>query len=138
MVVNQKVTGTTKSMAGGIAVGWGISVLATLLGAMIVAYLLSREMMQMSAVGYGTMIILLGASAAGAALASRCIRRKRLVVCLLSGGIYYVTLLAMTALFFGGQFEGIGVTCLVVMGGSLAVGLMGLKGNSRRTRRHHS
>lgn len=138
MVANQKVTGTTRSMAGGLAIGWGVSALITLLGAMITAYLLSAEMLQMSAAGYGAMIILLAASAAGAALSFRCIRRQRLVVCLVSGVIYYLSLLAMTALFFGGQYEGIGVTGLVVLGSSLAVGLMGLKGNSRKTRRRYS
>lgn len=127
MVVNQKVTGTAKSMPGGLAAGWAASALVTLLGAIVVAYLLDSEIMQMSAIGYGAMFILLAASVLGALLAYRCIRRQRLVVCLVSGGIYFLSLLALTALFFGGQYEGIGVTGLVILGGSLAVGLLGLK-----------
>lgn len=127
MVVNQKVTGKTRSMPGGLAVGWIASAVVTLLGAMIVAYLLDSGKMQMSGIGYGTMIILLAGAIFGAVLAFRCIRRQRLVVCLLSGAVYFLSLLALTALFFGGQYEGIGVTALVILGASLAVGLMGLK-----------
>ena len=118
--------------------GWLASALVTLLGAVIFAWLLNGERMQMASIGYGTMIILLAASALGALLAFRCVRRQRLVVCLLSGAVYYLSLLAMTALFFGGQYEGVGVTGLVILGGSLAVGLMGLKGEKRGYKRRYS
>jgi dolichol kinase len=48
-------------------------------------------------------------------------------VCLISGMIYFCVLLSITALCFGGQYQGIGVTGLVVLCGSCCAGLMGLR-----------
>ena len=45
-----------------------------------------------------------------------------------SGLVYFVTLLAITALFFGGQYEAVGVTGLLVFGASTAVGLLKTQG----------
>ena len=55
----------------------------------------------------------------GAWVAWKKIKRLRLQVCLISGGIYYLMLLGMTILFFGGQFCGMGVTALMVACGSI-------------------
>ena len=142
MVVNRKVTGTAKSMPGGLALGWGISLAVTLLGAMLFAALISREMIRAEAIGYCSMGILLVASMLGAAVAIGAVKRRRAYVCGLSGLIYYGTLLGMTALFFGGQYQGMGVTALLVAAGCGAVLLMGLRGEKRsNTRRrknvHH-
>ena len=72
--------------------------------------------------------ISLAVTLAGAAVAVGKIKRRRVYVCLLSGGIYYGILLAMTALFFGGQYQGMGVTALLVLAGSGLVALLGLRG----------
>lgn len=137
MVVNQKVTGKTTSVAGGLAMGWGVSALITLLGVMLIAYLLNGEKIQLDSIGYGSIAVLLLSSIAGAGLAFRFIRRRRMLVCMLSGMIYFLSLVALTALFFGGQYDGIWVTGLVILGGSLAVGLMGLKGDQHREKRRY-
>ena len=128
MVMNGKVTGTAMAMPAGIALGAGLSMLVTVVGSMLVAWLVSRESMPESAMGYGAMAILLIASALGAWLTAKRVKHRRLLVCALTGGVYYLCLLACTALFFGGQYSGMGVTALVVLAGCLSVGLMGLKG----------
>ena len=43
----------------------------------------------------------------------------------------YLLLLSIAALFFGGQYEGMGVTAFVILGGCLAVVLLGLKGEQK-------
>lgn len=130
MVVNQKVTGRASSIPIGLAIGLGISLAMTLAFSMAIAYLQSNEMIPETGLGYAAMLTLLAASAAGAAAAYHQIKHQRLLVCLGAGGCYYLALLAVTALFFGGQYNGMGVTGLVILGGAGCVGLLGLR---RRT-----
>ena len=118
MTVNQKVTGTAVSMPAGIALGCAVSLLITIAGSGLVAKLISDEIMPQTAIGYGAMIILLAASTIGASISAWKIKRLRLQVCLLSGVAYYAALLCITALFFGGQYQGMGVTALVVLAGT--------------------
>lgn len=137
MTVNQKVTGTASSMAGGLAFGGFISLAVTITGAILCGFLVSGEMIPESGIGYGSMVILLGASVLGAAAAAGKIKHRRLFVCGMSGVIYYGTLLAITALFFGGQYQGMGVTALVVLAGCGIVILLGMKQGRRGVRRRN-
>lgn len=138
MVINQKVTGKASSVPGGLAIGWGCSMVVTLIGSMIVAAMLDRRIMDMDSIGYGTMLILLLASMFGAAFAVHRIKKQRMMVSMLAGIAYYLTLLAVTALFFGGQYEGMAVTGLVVLGGSMAAALIGLRQKRGPARKRRS
>lgn len=141
MVINRKVTGTSKSMPVGLGTGLLISAVVTIIGAMIVAWLVSHETLRESSIGYGTIGILLLSSTLGAWVAVKRIKRQRMVVSLLAGLCYFLLLVAITALFFGGQYSGMGVTAIVITAGSAAVGLMGLKEegrNKKRFKRGHS
>lgn len=135
MVVNRKVTGTAAAMPVGLAIGLGVSMGVTLLGSGILAWLINREMVAQSGIGYGSLGILLASSLLGAAVSYGKIKHRRMLVCALSGAVYFVSLLCVTALFFGGQYQGMGVTGLVILAGSLCVGLLGLKGEGRRRSR---
>lgn len=138
MVTNKKVTGTASSMAVGLAIGTGISILLTVMAAAILAQMVLGETVSEPSIGYFAMGILLLASAVGSLVAAYCIKRRWMIVCLSVGALYYLTLLGCTALFFGGQYQGMGVTALVVLAGSGAVGLLGLrreKGHRRRSRK---
>ena len=135
MVVNQKVSGRSKPMAVGLAIGTVISLIVTLLGACIIANLVLSGKMVAETIGYGAMLIVLFASALGAWISAGLIKRRWMVVCLGTGGSYYLVLLAITALFFGGQYQGLGVTVLLVLGGCGAVGLLGLRGEKTRSKK---
>lgn len=135
MVVNKKVTGKSKPMMAGLAIGSMISLMLTLLGAAIVANLVLSEKIETEAIGYGAIIILILASSAGAWVCAVMVKRRWMLMCLGGGGSYYLSLLAITALFFGGQYEGMGVTALAVLGGSGAVGLLGIKGDKSSRKR---
>ena len=91
------------------------------------AALIGGERIPEESVGYGVMVILTLSSFSGAMAAAGRIRRRRLLICLLSAGIYYGILLAMTALFFGGQYSGAGVTALMVLCGAGLAILTGLR-----------
>lgn len=135
MVANRKVTGAASAMPVGLAVGLGVSLGTTLLGCAVLAWLIGRETVPQSGIGYGSLVILLTASLLGAGVACGRVKRRRMLVCTLSGLCYFASLVCMTALFFGGQYQGMGVTALVILAGSLCIGLLGLRGEGSRNRR---
>lgn len=134
MVTNRKPTGRAVSMPAGLAAGAAAALGLTLALAALVAKLVETERLEEGGIGYGVMVILLLSSFTGAMVSAVRIKRQRLLVCLLSSVIYLGILLSMTALFFGGQYSGVGVTAILVLcGGALAilVGLRGERGGKR-------
>ena len=134
MTMNQKPTGTTMSMPAGLAIGGIFSLIITLIMSAIVAKLIEGEVIAQRNVGYFVIGILLISTIVGALISFGRIKRRRMIVCLISGLIYYCILLSITALCFGGQYQGVAVTGLVILCGSCSAGLMGLrdKNMSRR------
>lgn len=138
MVVNKKVTGKASSMPAGLAMGGLVSLLMTLLMAACLAKLVDTEVLKEENIGYGVMVLLMASSVLGALTAYGKIKRQRLLVCMLSGAVYMGILLSITALFFGGQYEAVGVTTLLVFGSSMVIALLGLRekrGGNRKKRR---
>ena len=117
MMVNRKVTGTAVTMPMGIGIGCGISMLVTILGSAMVAKLISAEVLREMAIGYSAMVIILVASAMGTGIAVKKVKKKMLQVSVLVGLTYFCMLLAMTALLFGGHYQGMGVTALLILAG---------------------
>jgi putative membrane protein (TIGR04086 family) len=136
MVSNKKVTGKAMPMVAGLAVGVALSIGITMVLAGLTAHFVLSETISENAIGYAAMAALYLSAALGSLIAARMIKRRRMVVCLATGGIYFLTLLGMTALFFGGQYQGIGVTALVVLGGSGTIGLLGLRQGKGRGIKH--
>lgn len=133
--MNRKPSGRALSMPAGLLFGAIISLGLTILSAVVLAKLVASEVMAEANIGYGVMAMLLVASFIGSLCAHARIKRQRLLVCGLSGVIYFLILLSITALFFGGQYEAVGVTGLLVLGGSLTAGLLGTmpgRGGKRR------
>lgn len=118
MKINKRSTGKAKSMPAGLALGATGSVGITLVMSAVGAKLMDAGALKEGTIGYIAMVILLAAAMIGAFISAGCIKRQRLLVCGLSGLVYYVILLSMTALFFGGQYQGMGVTALMVLCGS--------------------
>ncbi len=141
MVTERKATGRASSMPVGLSVGALISMVVTLSMAGLLAWLVDKGSMPITGIGYGAMVTLFAAAAAGALTASGKIKRMRMQVCLLSGAIYFLLLLSMTALFFGGQYQGIGVSAIVILCGTVAAILPGLRqgrgGNKRYRPKAH-
>ena len=141
------------SIPGGLALSTAVSLGVTLILSAVVAKMVDAELMGEGAIGYGSLATLLTASIsgaigygalitlltsaiAGAAFAATKIKRQRMLVCFLSGLVYYITLLGITALFFGGQYQGMGITALVIAGGCGTVILMGMKQGKGKEIRH--
>lgn len=119
MVLHQKTTGRASSIPAGLAAGITVSFLITLFGVILTAKLIEEEIFKEDYVGYAVMVILITASFAGAIISRNRIKRQYLIVCGLSGILYFLMLLSITALFFGGQYEAVGVTGILIFGGSM-------------------
>ena len=102
MALNKKPTGRTSSVQSGL--GWGMAAgMGVSLGAAaIIGKLIISGFVLWENIGYLIMCILLGASFLSATVSCAKIKRQYLVVCALSGVLYFGILLAVTALFFGG------------------------------------
>lgn len=123
MISKQKVTGKAMSIPAGISLAAGISILTTLVFSWLLAWLVITGRVGENAIGYGAMAILLMASYLGAILAAARVKHRSMMVCALSGAAYFLCLLACTALFFGGQYQGIGVSALIITVGSVGAAL---------------
>lgn len=120
-MTNQKLTGRAKSMPVGLTLGAVGSLAITLILAIVGAKLVDSGVVTEGAIGYIAMVTLFLASFTGAVIAVGSIKRQKLMVCGLAALIYYCVLLSMTALCFGGQYQGMGVTALMVLcGGGIA------------------
>lgn len=131
MTVNQKVTGNASSMPAGLALGTLVSLGITLLGSAAAAWLILSGRLREDSAGYCAMVILLLSSACGAGTAIARIKRRRFQTGLAAGGIYFACLLAVTALFFGGIYDGVGVTGAMILCGCMLVILLGPGGQNR-------
>ena len=115
MRIKKKVTGVAMAMPAGLAIATLISFIITLAGSAAVSHMVSTEKLGAESIGYAAMVILAVAAAMGAWSASSLIRKMRLQVCMLAGASYYAVLLAMTALFFGGRYQGMFTTAVIVL-----------------------
>ncbi len=108
-----------------VSIGMGtlVSVVITLLGAALTAYLVSTEKIGEGSMEMGAWIVTALASILGAWTAVAMVKKGRMQTAALTGLAYFLVLLSMTALFFGGQYHGIGVSALIVF---LCVGATGL------------
>ena len=135
MVLNKKVTGTAKSIPVGICIGMFVALVVTLSGALITAWLVSNERISDDGIGYSAMIILMASSMLGTFTAQSLVKHQKLIICAATGGSYYLMLLSITALFFGGQYQGMGVTALVIAAGTAVIILTGIKGSAGHNRK---
>lgn len=132
MTSTHKHTGRAMAFPTGILLGAVTALIWSVGCASLLAMLIDKEMLAHTAIGYGAMIILLTASILSSLVAWRNIKHRKAAVCLSAGAAYYAILLAMTALFFGGQYHGAGVTALLVLAGSAIVILSGM-GKGKRS-----
>ena len=113
------------------AAGAGGSVLVTIALCALAAKLVSLEITSDSSVDIIVVGILILASAIGSLVACGMCARRRLPVCLATGVIYYLLLVASNILLFNSVYYALGGTAVAVLGGCGAVALIGLKGEKR-------
>ena len=124
---NQKVSGRADSIPVGLSVSAISSILLTIVCVMILTKLVDTGKMQWESIGYAIMVQTIVVSFIGAKIAHKRVKRQTLLICLLSGLIYYAFLVATVAAFFGGKYEGMAVTALLVLAGCVCASLLGLR-----------
>ena len=108
----------------------------------LMAYLMAGERVGEDNLNLVAVVVLITSAAFGAMCAFRRLRHRRLLICLTSGGVYFLVLVACNALLFEGTYHYMGITALAVAGGSSAAALLGLRGGhgtykQRRTKYHN-
>lgn len=132
MITAGKNKGKTMSVPGGLALSGAISLGITLLLSLLLAKLLDSQKIIWEQAGYWIMGMLFVSAFAGAKAANGVIRRQRLVITLMSGALYWGLLLCLTALFFGGNFDAVPETALVIIAGSGCAAMVSLPQKKRR------
>lgn len=131
MTVNRKATGLAVSIPKGMMISGLLSLVLTLCMSGIIAYVIENEMMDEMNIGYAIMLMLIVTSYLSATIAWRKIKHRRMLVCTLAGMIYFGILLSITALFFGGQYDAVLETVLLIMCGS-ALAMLPIKKTGRK------
>ncbi len=130
----KKITGRAPSLVKAVGAGVVVGAVWTLISAAIIAKLLESEVLPVENVGYGAMAAILSAVFTGAAVAGKRAGHMVIQASALSGAAYFLCLLMVNALFFGGGYAGIGVTFLLVVLATGCALLMAGKGRGRRGR----
>lgn len=107
-------------------IGGATGVILSILCASLLAWLISSERLGQGSINSGSLLILLAGSAVAAIVAISLFREKRLLVCAMGALSFALIMLAMTAVFFEGQYNGVMVSVLVIISGSGSVCLLGL------------
>ena len=126
-----KLTAKAVSIPAGIAMGVGAALAVTAAGSAASAWAILGGFVPEGGIGYLVMIILLLSAAAGATVTAGSVQRLRAQMCLAAGVGYYLSLLTVTAVFFGGRYHGMGVTGVMVLCGSVLVILLAPAGKNR-------
>lgn len=127
MTRKSKIKGAESTMPTALLKGTLAAILTTVVGAALMSGLIIREVLKETAIGYSAMAVLLTASLVGTWIAMKEAKQKLAIVSLLTGLCYFLVLIGGNALFCRGNYEGSGVTGLVILAGAGTAILLGLK-----------
>lgn len=125
-------TGRSVSMPRGLGYGVLSCLGMTVLGIAFLSKMVDAEKISWETIGYGVMVILFGSAFLGAKIACNSIKRRYFLVCLCLGIVYFACLMMITGLFFGGQYQAVGETGLLILGGSISAMLLRIRKKGRR------
>ena len=126
MKTSVKVKGTATSMPKGLLLGLTVGMGLTFVLSAVLTWLTLDGKINPNSTGYYSMGLIVLSSMIGALLSAIRIQRRWMLVCLVNGAVYFVLLLLITAVFFGGRYQGIGVSAILVCIGVLCSGIIGL------------
>lgn len=117
-------TGKACSVPAGLGLSLTVNVLITAISVAVMAAMLSRNTVSWENTGYYIMLMLLIASFAGGKTAIAAIKHQRYLVSLMSGILYWMFLMCLTALLWGGQYSSVTETGALIIAGSTAAALL--------------
>ena len=116
--MSNKQTGRALSVPGGLAISAITGIFLTLIGSGVIAQLINTQILMEKNIGYAVMVMLIITAYISAMVAWQKIKHRRVYTCVLSGCVYFAILMAITALFFGGQYSSVWETALLILCGS--------------------
>ena len=135
---------TKQGRALSVPMGLGMSLILTatltITATGIIAHLINHEMIKWAQVGFWIMTILFTTSFMGGKVAIHAIKTQRFLVSFMSGALYWMFLLCITALLFGGNYGSIWETGALIIAGSITAALIHLPQTNKigvRTRRKY-
>lgn len=131
-------TGKAMSVPAGLGLSLVVNVSITSMAVAIITILLNYNSITWENTGYWIMGMLLISSYFGGKVAINSIKTQVYIVSLMSGILYWMFMLCITALFFGGQYNSIFETGVLIIAGSISAALLHLpkKRNSIQRSRH--
>ena len=136
MTSGKKVTGKAVPFPLGVITGVSVSAIVTLIMCAALTWFVLNGAIKEITVGYVSLVILILAAMLGAITATGRIKRRRMLASLATGISFLLVLLLTTAVFFGGQYQGVIASSIAVLAGSVGAGAMGnRKGNGYKKTR---
>jgi len=116
-------TGKIKTVPAGLAIAASASMITTLIFTAMIANFLNTEKITWEQAGYWIMGMLFAASFIGGKVGISAIGHQQFMISAMTGFVYWGMLLCITALFFGGLFDAVGVTAGIIGAGSCSAAL---------------
>lgn len=117
-------SGKSVSVPMGLGLSLAMNVVITTVSAVVIAVMVEQGKIAWEAVGYWIMFTILTSSFVGTRVAISSIKTQAFMVAIMSGTVFWVCLLCMTALFFGGNYSSVFETALLIFGGSITAALI--------------
>lgn len=114
-----------------IGVGLVLSLIITVLAAVLIAMMVISERMEPGHIYFGSAATLLLASFIGALYVVLMMGEKKLLFSMVTGGAYFLVLVCVSMLFFDGMIANVWQALILVIGGSFSAGI--IKMNSKKT-----
>ena len=107
----------------GMTAGITGSALTTLMSTAIFSWMISKKVIPEEHVIYCTVVILLISAITGSEIViSKCDKKAAMGIC--SGIVYLAMMLIVTTIFFGAQYQRIGVTTIIVLVGCVLAAML--------------
>ena len=120
----KKAKGTATAIPIGVLWGVIISLLMTIISALMLTWLTLNGITDQEKLGYSIMVSILLATMIGSFVSSTLVKRRKLLICWVTGMAYYITLLGINALLLGRNFQGVIAEGLLITAGSLISGIL--------------
>lgn len=120
----KKAKGTATAIPIGVLWGVIISLLITIISALMLTWLTLNGITDQEKLGYSIMVSILLATMIGSFVSSTLVKRRKLLICWVTGMAYYITLLGINALLLGRNFQGVIAEGLLITAGSLISGIL--------------
>ena len=124
---NKKVSLNGRNAASAIGLGVVISVVLMLVATFVVSALLMNQTIEIESVGVLVLIVTELSVFVGCAFSTLRMRRSVLPVAVATSLGLFIIQIGITALFFEGQYRGMIVTLVILLGGAVASSLIVLK-----------